>query len=304
MEVMKPSHSPPGNDQGEFNFTSTSTSPYVTAPSSPTRFGNYIFTTAPATPTRAAHDLTPNSGTTFAGTSSTIPFNWEEKPGTPKSVNSTPYDTDQDDDFAFDFSGYLDKPSLIAADELFSGGKIMPLKLKLPPRLNNLEMQVQLESPKSPRERIKKALSLPLSPRKKNDDFDPFAAAMEETRRPEKTPATNWYKKWKLKNLLLFRSASEGHKEKYTLLKKSGNYNKDSKNWSFRSVDNEGGGSVGSRKMSAHEWHYTVNRSAAEEMRKKTYLPYKQGFFGCLGFRVSGVHEISNRGIVSAMTRE
>lgn len=301
MEVMKPSQ--PGNDQ-EFNFTSTSTSPYVTAPSSPTRFGNYIFTTAPATPTRAAHDVSPNSGNNFAGTSSTIPFNWEEKPGTPKSVNSTPYDTDQDDDFAFDFSGYLDKPSLIAADELFSGGKIRPLKLKLPPRLNNLEMQVQLESPKSPRERIKKALSLPLSPRKKSDDFDPFAAAMEETRRPEKIPSTNWYKKWKLKNLLLFRSASEGHKEKYALLKKSGKYNKDSKNWSFRSVDNDGGGSVGSRKMSAHEWHYKVNRSVAEEMRKKTYLPYKQGFFGCLGFRVSGVHEISNRGIVSAMGRE
>lgn len=179
----------------------------------------------------------------------------------------------------------------------------MPLKLKLPPRLNKLEMQVHLESPKSPRERIKEALSLSLSPRKKSNDFDPFAAAMEETRRPEKIPATHWYKKWKLKNLLLFRSASEGHKEKYTLLKKSST-NKDLKNWSFRSADNDGGGSVGSRKMSAHEWHYTVNRSVAEEMKRKTYLPYKQGFFGCLGFRVSGVHEISNRGIVSAMGRE
>ncbi|WOH13837.1 hypothetical protein DCAR_0933348 [Daucus carota subsp. sativus] len=294
MQVTQPSS--PRTDQ-EFNFTSTSTSPYVTAPSSPQRFGTYIFTTAPTTPSRAApHGTTP----------STIPFNWEEKPGTPKSVSSH-YDTDVDEDFAFDFSGYLEPPSLLPADELFSGGKIKPLKLKLPPRLNNLETNlINLESPKSPRAKIKEALTLTLSfsPRKKSsDDFDPFAAAMEETRRPEKVPAANWYKKWKLKNLLLFRSASEGHKEKYELLKKSGK-NRDSKNWSFRSVDNDGGGSVGSRKMSAHEWHYTVNRSVAEEMRKKTYLPYKQGFFGCLGFRVSGVHEISNRGIVSAMGRE
>ncbi|CAH1443666.1 unnamed protein product [Lactuca virosa] len=35
---------------------------------------------------------------------------------------------------------------------------------------------------------------------------------------------------------------------------------------------------------SAHELHYTTNRAQAEELRKKTYLPYKQGLLGCLGF--------------------
>nr|GEW32565.1 hypothetical protein [Tanacetum cinerariifolium] len=39
---------------------------------------------------------------------------------------------------------------------------------------------------------------------------------------------------------------------------------------------------VGGR--SAHEVHYTMNRAQAEEMRRKTYLPYKQGLLGCLGF--------------------
>ncbi|XP_071688897.1 uncharacterized protein [Rutidosis leptorrhynchoides] len=39
---------------------------------------------------------------------------------------------------------------------------------------------------------------------------------------------------------------------------------------------------------SAHEMHYTMNRAQAEEMRKKTYLPYRQGLLGCLGFSSKG----------------
>ncbi|XP_068661930.1 uncharacterized protein [Aristolochia californica] len=43
---------------------------------------------------------------------------------------------------------------------------------------------------------------------------------------------------------------------------------------------------VGKRRMppSPHELHYTVNRAQAEEMKKKTFLPYRQGLLGCLGF--------------------
>ncbi|MQL84839.1 hypothetical protein Taro_017351, partial [Colocasia esculenta] len=33
-----------------------------------------------------------------------------------------------------------------------------------------------------------------------------------------------------------------------------------------------------------HERHYTANRAQAEEMRKKTFLPYRQGILGCLWF--------------------
>ncbi|XP_047332278.1 uncharacterized protein LOC124935889 [Impatiens glandulifera] len=36
--------------------------------------------------------------------------------------------------------------------------------------------------------------------------------------------------------------------------------------------------------MSAHELHYKASRAQTEEMRKKTFLPYKQGVLGCLGF--------------------
>ncbi|KAK1291906.1 hypothetical protein QJS10_CPB17g01160 [Acorus calamus] len=39
---------------------------------------------------------------------------------------------------------------------------------------------------------------------------------------------------------------------------------------------------------SPHELHYTANRAQAEEMRRKTYLPYRQGLLGCLGFSSRG----------------
>ncbi|PWA55105.1 hypothetical protein CTI12_AA190230 [Artemisia annua] len=41
---------------------------------------------------------------------------------------------------------------------------------------------------------------------------------------------------------------------------------------------------LGRSARSAHEVHYTLNRAQSEEMRRKTYLPYKQGLLGCLGF--------------------
>lgn len=35
---------------------------------------------------------------------------------------------------------------------------------------------------------------------------------------------------------------------------------------------------------SAHEKLYTANRAQTEELRKRTFLPYRQGLLGCLGF--------------------
>uniref|UniRef100_A0A5B7AG66 Uncharacterized protein n=1 Tax=Davidia involucrata TaxID=16924 RepID=A0A5B7AG66_DAVIN len=39
---------------------------------------------------------------------------------------------------------------------------------------------------------------------------------------------------------------------------------------------------------SPHELHYTANRAQAEEMKKKTFLPYRQGLLGCIGFSSKG----------------
>ncbi|KAL2477230.1 hypothetical protein Fot_46244 [Forsythia ovata] len=342
MEVMIPSPA------ADFNFDSACTSPYISAASSPQRFGTFFYS-APTSPTRAAAFYNEFN----SSSPSAIPFNWEEKPGISKTkeINGTfsfdfsEADADQrDTDFSFDFSGQLERISL-SADELFDGGKIKPLKP--PPRLQSKP----LDSPKSPRS-PKKMIKEAFSPRRRKKDFDPFAAAIEQTQkeniqeisrgrersssssRHKQTrslspfrvsdllfdPGANqevakdsskaslfstssfsslWYKKWKIKDLLLFRSASESRAtdknelKKYALLKK--NHVDDIKNSSFRSTDSAG--SVSSRRrgppISAHELHYTVKRAVSEEMKKRTFLPYRQGLLGCLGFNPNTVQNIN-----------
>ncbi|XP_021802778.1 uncharacterized protein LOC110767913 [Prunus avium] len=381
----------------DFNFDSSAcSSPYMTAPSSPTRFGNYFFS-APTSPTRASsfyshfNDFSGENGPRLSASS--IPFKWEEKPGIPKSRATINGDHSHhlEEDFEFDFSGQLEKASL-PADELFDGGKIRPLKP--PPRLqvgsNGAdEPGPSGFSPRSPSPRAsrlsqgKKLVQGVLSPRHHRKDHqahdDPFAAAMNETRKNEyeygnqeerrgrerspsvrkkgtrslsplrvsdvmfdieedktvssstinsnKASTSSAYssflsaisfssskvsRKWKLKDLLLFRSASEGRAttgkdplRKYTMLspkKSSSSIAEDVKNSSFRSTDSVG--SVSSRRrgpVSPHELHYTANRAVTEEMRRKTFLPYKHGLLGCLGFN-PGLHEIS-RGAFGSLTR-
>ena len=57
-----------------------------------------------------------------------------------------------------------------------------------------------------------------------------------------------------------------------------------------RSSKNKPVNGIGKRRVppSPHELHYTANRAQAEEMRKKTFLPYRQGLLGCLGFSSKG----------------
>ncbi|KAF3436519.1 hypothetical protein FNV43_RR23611 [Rhamnella rubrinervis] len=56
---------------------------------------------------------------------------------------------------------------------------------------------------------------------------------------------------------------------------------------------------VAKRKVpqSPHELHYTANRAQAEELKKRTFLPYRQGLLGCLGFNSKGY------GALSGLTR-
>ncbi|CAL0313538.1 unnamed protein product [Lupinus luteus] len=87
------------------------------------------------------------------------------------------------------------------------------------------------------------------------------------------------------------RSASEGRAtdkdplRNYDVLSKKATTKEDVKNSSFRSTQSSGSVSRRRRRpVSAHELHYTMNRAASEEMKKKTSLPYKQGLLGCMGF--------------------
>ncbi|XP_019054795.1 PREDICTED: uncharacterized protein LOC104606242 [Nelumbo nucifera] len=146
----------------DFNFDSACSSPYISAPSSPKRFGEFF--NAPTSPTRATaiyrgfNDFSITSGIGGGGgSSSVIPFDLEQKPGKSKSSDTQ----NDDDDFTFDFSGQLETTSL-TADELFGGGVIKPLKL--PPRLQQVPSKVDdfatrksvVSSPRSPRSPISK----------------------------------------------------------------------------------------------------------------------------------------------------
>ncbi|XP_077213264.1 uncharacterized protein LOC143848251 [Tasmannia lanceolata] len=319
----------------DFDFSSTCSSPYISAPSSPKRFGEFFYYSAPTSPRYSSSIY--NEFTTLSidntTTPSVIPFNWEDKPGKPKS-NQT---LDGDYNFEFNFSGPLIKTPLTTAEELFEKGKIRPLKP--PPRLQVEEFisarNSAVSSPKSPKSPKFHIFGRAFSPREKKE-FDPFEAAMEEiergrdkrstsdisnpTRRSSRSlspyrvsnfdceeqennkqestkkaqitpPLKGNSKKWKLKDFLLFRSASEGSStdkdplRKYRMLSKK---TEDVKNSSFRSTDSSGSVSGSSRgrkgPVSAHELHYTANRAVSEGLKKKTFLPYRQGLLGCLGF--------------------
>lgn len=311
METVIPSPAPV-----DFNFDSACTTPYISAPSSPPHFGA-AFASVPASPTRF-----------HAGA---VPFSWEEKPGVPKSrygddggVNG---EDEDDSDYVFEFSGPLEKAYLSAADELFDSGKIKPLKPSLRPEYG-LNAKYPKEVRRSPKQRgtendanqrrrgretrpnnPRHKATRSLSPFRASDlVFDKKQTGQEHTNNSVSSSfiSTMLSGRWKLKDLLLFRSASEGRASSTEKMKKyvemkSKNKNKKDIHCSFRSTtDSEGSGSISRRRgpVSAHELHYKVNRTISEELRRKTFLPYKQGLLGCLGFNPA-VHEMSCRGFAS-----
>ncbi|RWW08075.1 hypothetical protein GW17_00028513 [Ensete ventricosum] len=291
----------------DLHFASTYTSPSVSAPSSPKRVGHHFdffhhYTSAPTSPSRASaiyshfNAMDPLPPPLSAGG---VPFGWEETPGTPKSRGSPARDEKGDVfDFAFDFGDKEGLPMLTTADELFEEGKIRPLKP--PPRLQYPAADDRSSVASSPRRRGL------WSPRHRGrsaggEEFDPFTAAMVEAtkdRRREWTPTPppppppvssstsptlksrgGVSNKWRLMDLLLFRSASTGNR-KYTLLSSTSSKKvvaEDAKHSSFRST----------------ETHLAPNRAATEELKKKTPLPYRQGLFGCLRLNPAFVLSIS-----------
>ncbi|KAF8729850.1 hypothetical protein HU200_017307 [Digitaria exilis] len=162
------------------------------------------FTSAPASPARAAAIYAQFDGVvdgkvvgaeeddddagfqprvSYSTVGSTVPFEWEEKPGKPKAEFTYTVveggDGEVDDDTDFDFGVLLDKATqaqeLTTADELFDEGKIRPLKP--PPRL--LDGGSVGSSPRSARSVVMWSPRLRRSVRPGSaNDFDPFAAAL------------------------------------------------------------------------------------------------------------------------------
>lgn len=303
----------------------------LTAPSSPRNFTGY-FLSAPTSPRRITKLYKEFDEATSRNFSDrlTVPFNWEESPGTPRKIIND--DEDIVDDFAFEIGDKLETTSLFA-EELFDGGKIKPLK---PPPYLQLDNhhQPQIVTPRSPRSPMahgKNIIRKAFSPRKKPVDVDPFEVAMDNARRgvgeergrerrqnssrraarslsPFRVSAYPWEeqeqeqrevqeqrkgslssisstssstcvsckssssRKWKLKDFLLFRSASEGRARhnKDSVKTFSGLFRKqvDTKNSSPRGK--------GSASLSAHEFHYMAKKAETKDLKKKTFLPYMQ----------------------------
>ncbi|KAI0507591.1 hypothetical protein KFK09_013717 [Dendrobium nobile] len=260
MEVVAPLARSP-----DFHFNNTIFSNHTSAPSSPFPFGDQFnyrnhYTSAPGSPARAAAIYSQCS-------------EWAYPTPSPRSRNDNGGDLFE---FAFSPSNFRHRrsPEITTADKLFEKGIIRPLQ----------ERGRSLLAPNSLSNGRRKSRSLsPL----RNEGL--LAKDTSPSANPVKSGLS---RKWpRLKDLLLFRSASEGRStgrgskdplQKYTVLPSASLLN----NKRAGEEKNKGGGETvrrGSRPpVSAHEKHYTANRAAAEERKRKTPLPFQR--HGLLSF--------------------
>ncbi|CAH9057697.1 unnamed protein product [Cuscuta europaea] len=280
METAVPS---PSTALVDFNFDSACTTPFISAPSSPQRFSS---------------DVTP--------------IRWKQ------NANEEEEDIICES-FDFEFSGPLEKTYFSAADELFDSGKIKPLK-PLPPATCTRPSPVDksFRTDEAADGRLRRGRETRCSSNRRHKatrSLSPFRVAdllldrkqsIDDENYPVSfTPSfisTVFSGKWKLKDLLLFRSSSEGRPsstvqwmKKYTNSGKNGEEDEGSSGTSSISRRRRVPPEVAAPELR----HYTVRRTAVpEELKRKTFLPYKQGILGCLGFyNPSAAHrEFSCRG--------
>ncbi|XP_071740473.1 uncharacterized protein [Rutidosis leptorrhynchoides] len=288
------------------DFHSACSTPF-SAPSSPVGTPSGFFYSAPASP---IHFMLSSSSTSsysasapIEGANSSFEFEFTAKEA---AVGTPP-------------SGFMS-----SADELFLNGQIRPVNVLSPlHEIDNEEDRGRYRS-KSLRRRARSMSPMRTSSddhfqwlQQQQQDEDLIteqnskikidqAVAIETTdnNNNETTPSgvSSRSNRWIFIKEFLYRSKSEGRSST------SSNSNSNSKFWtslSFSSPINEkktaklknkeegitavkkkavNGVEIRRVGRSAHERHYTMNRAQTEEMRKKTYLPYKQGLLGCLGF--------------------
>ncbi|XP_052188586.1 uncharacterized protein LOC127798967 [Diospyros lotus] len=293
----------------DFRFNGEFSSPFLSAPSTPKRFGGGHYLVGD--PTSPGHlpdfDINGDLDHFSISTSSVIPLEWEEKPGT-QNLPPEGNDSSFEDDFAFHVSDQTRKTTL-PAEELFDGGKIRPLKP--PPKLQPSSTSGLIsKDPKRTeqergRERAVSSSNKSRSRRGTTRSLSPLRVSAypwedeegEEERQPlRQNSKQKGCRKWRLKDFFLFRSASEGRASekdpirKYRALLKK--HEDEKKSSSFRSIEGSSN-SNGRAAVSAHELHYTVNRAISEDLKKKTFLPYKQGILGRLAFNPA-VHALAN----------
>lgn len=257
----------------EFYFNSTTFSPFRTAPSSPIPFGEpfgyqYHYTSAPASPAQAAAIQSQITA-------------WAHPNPDSRCRNDNGGDVF---DFAFSPSRYNQpfvhrSPEITASGKLFEKGRVRQLRER---RRNSV------------------AANSLRNGRRKSRSLSPLrdVGLLAKSTSPSTTPVKcGLSRKWpRLKDLFLFRSASEGRVtgrgskdplQNYTILPSVSPVNKKRGGEDKKVGGGSGGGGQetvrrGNRPaVSAHEKHYTENRAAAEEQKRKTALPFQR--HGLLG---------------------
>ncbi|EPS60492.1 hypothetical protein M569_14311, partial [Genlisea aurea] len=291
-------------------INSACSTPFVSAPSSPTNAPYGYFFSAPASP---MHYLLT-----------------KEKPKSPAMHREPVFQSSDSGSFEFEFSsrfsptGKSGTGSMTSADELFFNGQIRPMKLSVHlQRSQEVAETYGEEGQAAAGARGRDPLRRCKYPRRQTRSMSPFRAGPTtcEWRESEKadppaiaanatsssssrssSSARNSNNKWMFLKELLRRSKSEGtatacNKEKLwpatsfsrSSSSSSSRDDKRPKPEAITKGRNSSANSVWRRRHripppSAHELHYTANRAQAEEMRKKTFLPYRQGLLACLGF--------------------
>lgn len=322
MEVVVTVPPLPPPSSMDFNFDSNCSSPYITAPSSPQRFANNFFFSAPTSPTRhssASASYVPNTTSIEVDIEDEFQFDFNTHLQRPSLSAEELF-----------FGGKIRplkplSPSTTIKNKILSSSKkekmviedLLPSPSSLLSSHNRDNKRVTsflIPSVGGKSERIDDASQQSRSDRLPECDKDISSSqAGKNNGKIVETVSTTYssflssisftkgYRKWRIKDFLLFRSASEGRAtdkdplRKYAVLSKT-TAHEDVRNVSFRSVESSGSGSESRRRgaVSAHELHYKVNRAASVELKKKTLLPYKQGLLGCLGFN-HGMHHFTAR---------
>lgn len=208
---------------------------------------------------------------------------------TSNQENMKPIDGDASSDFdfgfgfGFEYKQLHEKPLFVYADELFDSGMIKPLKVykDSEPLLVKGKEEKLIRKGSDHRKDSRSGFSSRVFELSPNFSVNIERCSKERMEKsslgskswsPSPSPS-DWCKKWKLKDLLLFRSVSESHAST-----KDTQPNKchETVSFGFRDPRRRKEG------VSAHERHYIKNRRAGEEIKRKTFLPYKRTLIiGC-----------------------
>lgn len=298
----------------DIDVESTCSTPFVSAPSSPSYGPSGYFFSAPASPmhfllSREKNKPSDHEPVLLSSDSSSFEFEFSSR-------------------FSPDGSGGLS--SMISADELFINGQIRPMKLfthgeedqdeegctrgrDLKMRSNKYaHRKARSMSPlRTAQYELQRVRSVPTNQDRENDlkESEGELVLSSETTPSDSASSSRSSssgrnsKKWIFLKELLHRSKSEGranNKERFwssisfSPAKEKNNLPSPENNKEENLVDTQrqkkqrkvpaNGVWKRGEPPSAHELHYTANRAHSEEMKKKTFLPYRQGLLGCLGF--------------------